>query len=113
MQAKILALAAASAVAVVVVITGISVLSRDEAQRRYDAMAVGIEDHCRLYTSGSRCRDFSDCYRAGIEEAFPRDVLVAVIENKIGPDQVPDSVEQAVRQLERDCGTRVGIAIQG
>lgn len=85
--------------------------SQDEVTARYRTMTMMVEDMCTSMTSATDCGAYASCYRDGLEAALPRDVMTEIVQQGRAY-VIPASVNEAVRQLERACGERVGLVVQ-
>ncbi|MBF9035020.1 hypothetical protein HKCCE2091_12300 [Rhodobacterales bacterium HKCCE2091] len=84
----------------------------DEVQRRYDTMVVFLEEQCSALTTEIDCAAYAGCYRDGLEDAFPRDVMARIVDEGRA-FVVPSEVEEAHFDLQRSCAEDVGLTLEG
>lgn len=87
----------------VVAVLGYAYLTRDPVAGHYNGMALLVQQSCEAEGTAGDCTAMAQCYRAGIEGVFPRDLVERLLDGEDPSQVVPATVQAEVDALESDC----------
>jgi len=87
----------------VVAVLGYAYLTRDPVAAHYNGMAVLAQQSCEAEGTADACGALAQCYRAGIEGVFPRDLVDRILAGEAPSEVVSASVRAEMDALEADC----------
>ena len=87
----------------VVAVLGYAYLTRDPVAAHYNGMAVRVQQICEAEGTAEDCTAMAQCYLAGIEGVFPRDLVARILEGEDPSQVVPATVQAEVDALQADC----------
>lgn len=87
----------------VVAVLGYAYLTRDPVAAHYNGMAVLVQQTCEAEGTEDDCGALAQCYRAGIEGVFPRELVDRILAGEEPSEVVSASVQAEMDALEADC----------